>query len=253
MGKVKGILLDLNGVMYEDDGPMPGAIEGLKDLRKSGLPIRFITNTSTLCAESLSKKLAKMGFDITPEEIFGPTRATAHYLKSSGIQSVHLLLTEDARHDFADFTLSHSNPEAVVIGDIGDRWNYQVLNQAFEMLMFGAHLIALHTNRYWQSAGRLQMDAGGFVAALEYASDKKAMVIGKPSQTFFKAALEDMQIDPSGAIMVGDDIHSDVEGAIKSGIRGILMKTGKYRPELVADAKVNPDGVLENAGELKNS
>ena len=247
----EGLLLDLNGVLYEDDLAFPGALETVEWLRNTGLSLRFLTNTSTVCSKTLSQKLGQMGFRIPPEEIIGPTRATGNYLRRSGHRRVHLLLAEDARLDFEGFETSHANPDAVVVGDIGERWNYRVLNQAFEMLMYGAELIALHKNRYWQTEGRLRMDIGGFVKALEYASGKSAKVIGKPSPAFFQAALDSMGLDPDRVWMVGDDIHSDVEGARLAGLRGILVKTGKYRPELAASSGITPDAILDDATKLR--
>ena len=160
------------------------------------------------------------------------------------------MLSESVKSDFAEFEQSDTNPDVVVIGDIGDRWNYEVMNRVFKMLNNGAELIALHKGKYWQAEGDLQLDIGAFVSGLEYASGKSATVVGKPSSSFFKLALAELELPAEQIIMVGDDIDSDIGGAKNEGLRGILVKTGKYRQELVEDSDVKPDRVINSVADL---
>lgn len=254
---VRGFLLDLNGVMYVGDELIAGAADTVRHLKARGIPCRYTTNTTTKSAETLHASLVAMGLPVEREEIISPVTTAADYLRKLGRPKCHLLLAEDAKKDFAEFPLSHANPDVIVIGDIGDRWNYQIMNQAFQMLKYGAELVALHKGKYWQEGGDLRMDIGAFVAGLEYVSGKEARVIGKPSPSFFQIAVEGLSAELSGAdarelAMVGDDVESDVGGAQRAGLRGVLVKTGKYRPELVARSGVQPDATLDSIAELKD-
>jgi len=152
--------------------------------------------------------------------------------------------------EFEGIRRDDANPEVIVIGDIGDRWNYGLMSELFSSLVSGAKLVALHKGRYFEGEDGLILDIGGFVAGLEYASGVSATVIGKPSPTFFQSAVADMGLQPDRVAMVGDDIEADVGGAQRAGLAGILVKTGKYRAHLVSTSSVRPDAVIESIADV---
>jgi HAD superfamily hydrolase (TIGR01458 family) len=135
------------------------------------------------------------------------------------------------------------------LGDLGEGFTYARLDGAFRRLMSGAELVALQKNRYWEREDGLYLDAGPFVAALEYASGKTATVIGKPEAPFFEAALVDLALQAREVAMVGDDIETDVAGAQRAGLRGVQVKTGKYRAG-VSMRRAEPDLVLDSVAGL---
>jgi len=138
-----------------------------------------------------------------------------------------------------------------MVGDLGERWTYALLQEAFEYIMAGAELIALSRDRYWLNQDRLALDAGPFVAALEFATGKSAMVAGKPSLGFYAAALQSLEVELAGSVaMVGDDLWSDVEGAQRAGLQGWLVRTGKYRETALRESGILPDRILESVAEL---
>ncbi len=250
LSQARGFLFDLNGVFYIEDQVLPRAAEVIARIRERNLPCRFLTNTSTASRETLHNRLHAMGLPIEADEIFTPSRAAALFLKSRNLTRCHLILAEDAKRDLSEFSEDPTHPEAVVIGDIGDRWNYYVMNKAFEMLIFGAELIALHKGRYWQVESGLRIDIGAFITGLEYAAGKEATVIGKPAPSFFEMALASLNLPAREVVMIGDDLEADVGGAQRAGLHGVLVKTGKYRAELAARSDVRPAGALESIGEL---
>ncbi|MGD1861086.1 MAG: TIGR01458 family HAD-type hydrolase [Leptolyngbyaceae cyanobacterium] len=247
---VNGLLLDLNGVFYVGNRVLPGAQEAIAALQKSGLPYRFVTNNTTQSTQSMSQSLAAMGLAIAPSEIITAAYAAVIYLRQLGCPKIYPLIAEDAKQDFVEFTWSDTDADAVVIGDIGDEWNYCLMNRAFRLLMKGAQLVALHRGKYWQWEAGLQLDVGAFVAGLEYATDQTAIVAGKPNPFFYKMALDDLGIPAEQIVMVGDDLEADIKGAQAAGIRGILVETGKYRPHIAARLNVTPDGTLKNIGKI---
>ena len=247
---IKGLLLDMDGVLYVGNQLIDGARETIEWLRNKGIPFRFITNTTTRTPDSLIAKLDRIRLKVRAEEVFTAVTATLGYLKGRGEPSCHLLLRDEIKPLFKSFPTDADNPDYVVIGDIGATWNYENLNKVFNMLMRGSKLICMHRNKFWQGEDGLKMDIGAFVAALEYVSDKSALVIGKPSPAFFQQALQSLGLERDEVAILGDDIDSDIGGGQASDMRGILVMTGKYREEYVSRSSVRPDFIIESIKEL---
>jgi HAD superfamily hydrolase (TIGR01458 family) len=252
LNDVRGFLLDLDGVFHVGDKLLPGAAETLSYLRTNKIPYRFTTNTTTRSRQALAAKLQGIGLDVTAPEIISAPYAASLHLRSMGNPSCHLVLADDTKQDFTEFPATDDTPDAIVLGDIGNRWSYDLLNQLFRMMMNGAELIALHKGRYWQVEDGLQMDIGAFVAALEYVTGKTATIIGKPSASFFQLAVQELGLTAGQVAMIGDDIDSDIGGAQEAGLTGILVKTGKYRKEHADASPAQPDGVLDSITDLMN-
>ncbi len=249
LSALKGFLFDLDGVLYTGSNAIKGAIEAIEKIRASHI-CRFVTNTSTLSLRSLQQKINTLGFAIPANEIISAPQATLLYLQGQQNPVCRLLLAEDVKQDFLAFNQSLAAANYIVIGDIGSTWSYTLLNQVFNDLMQGAKLIAIHKNKFWQTEHGLQMDIGGFIEALEYASGVKAMIIGKPSADFFQIALDDMGLKASEVAMIGDDIDVDVGGSQQIGLTGILVKTGKYRQNYAEASQVKPDLVIDSIADL---
>jgi len=250
LSSVKGILFDLDGVLYVGSKAIEGATEAIAKIRASGIPCRFVTNTSTLSLASLQQKINALGFSIPANEIISAPQATLLYLKRQHDPVCRLLLADDIKKDFNGFRQSDTAADYIVVGDIGSAWSYPLLNEVFNCLMHGAKLIAIHKNRFWQTEQGLQMDIGGFIDGLEYASGAKAMIIGKPSADFFQIALDDMGLKADEAAIIGDDIDADVAGGQGAGLKGILVRTGKYRQSYTDASAVKPDLIIDSVVNL---
>ncbi|MFT4027631.1 MAG: TIGR01458 family HAD-type hydrolase [Novosphingobium sp.] len=228
MAEVKAVLLDLDGVIYVGGTPLPGAIEAVARLREAGLALRFLTNTTRTPYRALYAKLLGMGLEVAPEELVTPAVAARRMIEAEGL-TPHLLVHPALEEDFAD--LPPGGREAVVVGDAGDTFTYAALNRAFRALDAGAALLALANNRMFRDAdGGLSLDAGPFVQALAFASGVEPVILGKPAAEFFHAALASIDCPADEAMMIGDDVESDVGGAMAAGMRGVLVRTGKYQP-----------------------
>lgn len=220
------VLLDLGGVFYQGTRLIPGAQEALARLRDSGLALRFVTNTTRQSRAALLQELTRLGIAVAPDELLTPASAARALLLERGLRPL-LLIHPGLTPDFDG--IDQHEPNAVVVGDAGDHFSYAGLNQAFRLLHAGAPLLALGRNRYFQEADGLSLDAGPFVAALEYAAGVRAELLGKPAPALFEAALRPLHCHPAEAVMIGDDVEADVNGALAAGLRGILVRTGKYR------------------------
>jgi HAD superfamily hydrolase (TIGR01458 family) len=250
--RIEGIMLDLDGTLYVEDEPVAGAREAIERLGRSGLVLRYVTNTTRMPRRAVVERMRALGFVAEEEEVFTPAWAASRLI---GGRSCLALVDESLHEDLGGARLTEDSPEVVVVGDLGEGFTYSRLDAAFRCLMEGAELVALQKNRFWQNAGRLSLDAGPFVAALEYASGKEAVVVGKPEESFFAITLEDMGLWAHQVAMVGDDAEADIAGAKRSGLSGIQVRTGKWRPggdvgeaDLVLESVADLPGALEGEG-----
>jgi HAD superfamily hydrolase (TIGR01458 family) len=229
--KIKAVFLDLYGTVFIDKQWLPGAKNTIAWLLKSDLQIRFVTNTTLKNRRMLSGIFKDTGLNVPPESFFIPARAARNWFMANPPKRGILPLVHSSQlEDIADIPLVNDGPvDYVLVGDMGNEWNIDIMNKGLRALMAGATLTAFQQNPYWLAADGNRLDNGAFVAALEYGSGKKCeQSFGKPNELFFKMALEDAAVAPEEAIMVGDDYLSDIVGAQKCGIRGVLLRSGKY-------------------------
>ncbi|VDM63024.1 unnamed protein product [Angiostrongylus costaricensis] len=219
-------LIDLNGTLHIEDMAIPKASDALERLRKLR-PVKFVTNTTKESINVLYNRVTKCGFRISKDEIFTSLVAARQFVEKQNFRPM-LLLDGKAIEDFKD--VDTSDPNAVVIGLAPSEFHFEKLNDAFKLVL-NAHLVAVHKGRYYRRADGLALGPGPFVAAIEYATGAKATVVGKPESNFFLMSIATLgdDIDLNNTVMIGDDVIDDVMGAINSGMKGILVRTGKYR------------------------
>jgi HAD superfamily hydrolase (TIGR01458 family) len=250
-----GILFDLDGVFYVGDQPIPGAANALQWVRQQDIPHCFLTNTSSKSRDALVEKLAGLGVQTDPEQILTPAVAAHRWIEQTLDGPVALFLPPDTEEEFHALPLvsrdSQQPVAAVVIGDLGEAWNFTTLNQAFRLLMRqpAPRLIALGMTRYWRAPDGLRLDVAPFITALQHASGVNPLVLGKPSKAFYLSALELIHCQAVEAVMIGDDIRGDIAAAQAAGLHALLVHTGKFQPsDLEGDIK--PDGQLTSVAEL---
>ncbi len=247
---IDAVLLDLDGTLYLGDAPVAGAVDAVRELQARGIARRYLTNTTRFPRSALVARLRAMGFPLQESELFTPTVAAIRWLQERDVNRIALYVPRAAHEDFAGFRVTDVAPQAVVMGDLSRGWDFATLNGAFRHVMAGAHLLALQKNRYWMTDDGLSLDAGPYVAALEYATRRSATVVGKPSAAYFALAAASLGVPAARIAAVGDDVESDVGGAHSAGLRGILVRTGKFRDEQLARSTVEPDAILASVAEL---
>ena len=250
-----GLLIDLDGVLYQGERAIPGATETVAWIRSQGIPHLFLTNTTSRPRAALVDKLTDLGIDTTEDAIHTPPVAAVRWLATSAPGPAALFVPPATATEFGALPLLPEDAEegaaSVVIGDLGEGWTFGRLNRAFRLLMAEPHpvLVALGMTRYFRSPEGLRLDVAPFVKALEHAAGTTAVILGKPAAPFFEAALDALGCRSADAVMVGDDIVGDVGGAQHAGIRGVLVRTGKFRPTDL-EGEVHPDAVLPSIAEL---
>lgn len=252
---MRGVLLDLDGVLYVDDEPVPGAAGVVDWLSREGVPYRYLTNTTSRPRRAIADKLTAMGITASTDRILTPAVAAVAWLRRHDIDRPALFVPDATAAEFAGSDPLPDDADrgagAVVVGDLGSGWDFATLNRAFRLLMSDAAppLIALGMTRYWRAEDGLRMDAGPYVRALEYAAGRAAVVLGKPDAAFYGSAVQNLGLGPGQVVMVGDDVHTDVEGAQRAGLTGVLVRTGKFSPsDLTGD--VSPDAVIDSIADL---
>jgi HAD superfamily hydrolase (TIGR01458 family) len=247
------ILLDVDGVLHVSGEPIPGSAAAVARLRHDGHRLRFVTNATTLSRAQLAQILRDYGLEIDDDEVQTTADAAVRALRGKRV----LALTMHALvGDLDGLELVGEGADAVLIGGADESpetnlvFSYMNLARAFAELEMGAELYCLHRNRWWQTKRGPLLDAGAFVAGLEYAAEVQAVVLGKPSAAYFAAACEALDADPHLAWMVGDDLESDIAGAQGIGMRTVLVRTGKFRPDAVERSRVRPDGIVSSLGQL---
>jgi phospholysine phosphohistidine inorganic pyrophosphate phosphatase len=249
------VLIDLDGVLYQGERAVAGAPEAVAWLAGQGIPHRFVTNTTSRPRAALVEKLAGLGVATGAEALWTPPVAADHWLAEHAPGPAALFVPEATAGEFTAVpqldARAESGAASVVLGDLGEGWSFPVLNRAFRLLMDDPRppLVALGMTRYWRAADGLRLDVAPFVKALEHATGAEAVVLGKPAAAFFETALGLLGCRAGETLMIGDDVVGDVGGAQRAGLRGALVRTGKFRPADL-EGEVRPDAVLDSIADL---
>jgi HAD superfamily hydrolase (TIGR01458 family) len=247
------ILIDLDGVLHVSGEPIPGAADAVAELRKRGHRLRFVTNNTTRSRATLAAELRGCGIELDDAELQTTAAAAARALASKRVLALVMAALVE---DLEGIELVGDGADAVLLGgadetdETGRVFSYMNLARAFAELELGAELYCLHKNRWWQTSRGPLLDSGAFVAGLEYAADIEATVLGKPSPAYFEAAVAALDAEPQLTWMVGDDLDSDITGAQRFGLKTVLVRTGKFRPDALDRSTTVPDAVLSSIAYL---
>lgn len=252
--RIEALLLDVDGTVCQRGALVAGVPEALRTLDARGIPRRFVTNMTSRSRAGIVHWLADMGLDVGVDEVFTSALAARDWLVERELRRCMLLVRPGLVEDFEGVEPVDERPEAVVLGDLGEGFAFDLLDRAFRAVLDGAELVALARNRYFlDGSGRLTLDVGPFVVALEYATGREATLVGKPSPALFLGALASIGSTPERSAMVGDDLEGDVGGAQSAGLRGILVRTGKFREALLTASSIRPDAVVDSLADLADA
>lgn len=274
MHGVRGLLLDLDGVLALKGAPVPGAPEAVAALERAGIPYRIVTNSSLVSRDTLAAWGRALGFAAPAERFQSALTASAELVRREFAgRPVFVITSDDARREFAglnvlDAAAVDAAPDrvaAVVLGDSPDQLTRDNLNRAFRAVLAGAALIGMHRNPWWLTPDGPTLDAGAFLVALEWATKRRARIVGKPEPAFFRIAIRRMAAEAASRgearlrrrdlAMVGDDAFSDIGGARRAGLRTVFVRTGKHGDAELARAAsgargYRPDAVAPSIAEV---
>ena len=253
VASLRVFFFDLDGVLSV--GKMHphylGGREVVRRLKRSGRKTFVLTNNSTGTRKEVHRNLARLGFTFGLNEVLTSSYLTAQYLSIRfGEARFHLIGENGLRQELeAAGHRTSDKPQVVVVG-LDRRLTYDKLNDALRFLRSGAVLVGVYGGAVYMSDKGPALSAGPIVKALEFASGRKAAMIGKPSPRMFQLALQLADEKPDRAAMVGDQIETDILGARRAGVRTILVLTGVETRESIAQSEVKPDAVIDNVDAL---
>ncbi len=265
---VRGLLLDLDGVLVLRGAPIAGAGEALRRLDAARIPFAIVTNTSLVSRWTLARQMTAAGVPLDPARILTAASGTAAYVRRQFAgRAVYVLATGDALSEFDGLDLlshdqaagSGASAAAVVVGDANEDFSARNMRSAFRLLRGGARFVAMHKNRWWLTPDGETLDAGGYVVALEYAAERRALVMGKPSRAFYREGIRMLSeqagetLRPEQIAMVGDDVGTDIAGGRNAGLRTAFVRSGKHGDaELarLAGRGIEPDFIAPSVAEV---
>ena len=247
------ILFDLDGVLYESDKAIDGAADTIRWFNENHIAHLFLTNTTSKSRAELVTKLASFNIKTNADNFLTPPIAATQWLRNQNIKSIALFVPEATKEEFSEFKICNDNEDSVdalVIGDLGTQWSFEIMNQIFRLLIDNplSSLIALGMTRYWRTNSGLQLDVGPMIKAFEYATGKTAIVTGKPATEFFQSAIS-LLGKQDEIIMIGDDIRSDIEASQQAGLKAIQVRTGKFTDRDLTIG-IKPDAILDSIAQL---
>jgi HAD superfamily hydrolase (TIGR01458 family) len=251
MDAIRGVLIDVDGVLHVDGSAIPGAAMALAGLERAGIDYRLLTNGTMRTRAGLSDHLDGMGINVPPERILTAVIATAEYLRREHPdEPCHLVVSGELAQEFEGIPLTDDEDavRVVVFGGASDTFSFTALNRAYRMLRNGAKLVAMHKSAHWLTSAGITLDSGPFIHGLEWAAGVEAVIVGKPSRHFFEAGFAALGLEPGEVAMVGDDARQDVRAAMDLGATGVLVRTGLGAIEIASD--VEPNLVLESIADL---
>lgn len=252
-------LIDIEGTIVKDKSyaPVVGAVEWLKKVKASGKKFSLVSNNTTHPPDELLSLLQSKGFDLDEDNLDTCMKVTGEWLKKKNIQSCFVLGNEALKRYLNKEgleTREDSSVQALVVG-LDEELNFQKLKIATRALVENnAHLVALHSNKvYKDSKGEIAASVGPIVKALEYASGKRGIIMGKPSSDFYRNVLRRLEAKPENCLMISDDPLSDLVGAKKLRIKTAFVLSGKYDWSILKslDKKRRPDYVYKSVAEIK--
>lgn len=251
---IKNFLIDIDGVLLHDESIIAGAREAIAYLEQNQFKFVLVTNTTRMAKRLLLHRLNQVGLKVKDNQVITPVSATIDYIRSHNENAKCFLVTPDELKDeFAAGGLWQTMGEApvdyVVLG-YDMRIDFNMLNMAFRFLKNGAELVAMHESKSFPARPQPYIGLGAFVRALEYSTNKKATIIGKPNKNFFNSAMKAISAAPESTAMIGDSYQGDIVGARNAGLTTIMVRTGNFDDKELGDASIQPDVIIDSIKDL---
>jgi len=249
-GTYQGVIFDINGVLEYQGSVYPQAVELLDFLRNRGIEVRILTNSTLKSRKSCCEKLNAKGLTFHEHEVITASFATARYLETLNPASCWVMLKREGLEEFNGFVQDTEHPEYIVLGDYREDFRFEIMNKAAKLLVGGAKLIVMITERLDASLGGVELTVGAYGRMLEDATGVTATYVGKPNRYVFDMIMNTMSVERNRVLMVGDKVSTDIVGARNAGLTSVLVKTGEFR-ESDLENEIQPDFIFDHVGQLR--
>jgi 4-nitrophenyl phosphatase len=252
----RALIIDMDGVLWEGDRPMPGLVEFFQTLRTRRIPFVLATNNASRTPEQYLDKLSGMGVEVHREEVIGSGLAAAMYLQhrapagskvfAIGEDGVRQALLD---HGFRLAELYETDADYVVCGmDRGLNWDK--LATATLNIRRGATFIGTNPDVTLPTEYGTTHGNGAVLAALQAATGVAPIIIGKPEPIMYQMAMERLGVAPEETLAIGDRLDTDIQGAVRAGIRSIMVLSGISSREQLAEVDYGPTWVMDDIREI---
>jgi len=248
----RGILCDMDGVIYHGNQILPGTRDFIAWLRKTDIPFLFLTNSSERSPRELREKLHRMGVDIEEDHFYTSAMATAAFLASQKPGGSAYVIGQpgliNALYD-AGYSTNDVNPDYVVVGETPS-YTYETIKRAVRFVLNGAKLIGTNPDLTGPVEGGIVPACGSLVAPIELSTGVKAYFVGKPNPLMMRTGLSRLGCPRESALIVGDRMDTDIISGIEAGIETVLVLSGVAQRADLARYGFSPDYVLDHVGLL---
>jgi NagD protein len=265
-GSVEGFIFDLDGTVYLGDSALPGAVDGIAELRRQGKRVLFVSNKPLEPRDSYARKLTRLGIPAVPDDVVTSGFVLGYHLARTAPQlNLYVIgepnLLEELRghglsivNEFMDqdpLEVMHPHGVDAVVVAFDRTLTYRKLNTAYQALLGGAKFFATNADKACPMPGGAIPDAGGTIAALEHMTGRKLdLLAGKPSTLIVEVALQRLGLPAAQVMMIGDRLETDIFMGQRAGMQTAVTLTGVSKREDVARMSQPPDFVINNLGEL---
>jgi 4-nitrophenyl phosphatase len=250
MKQYKAYLLDLDGTLYRGSEPIPSAVRFVNRLQTLKIPYRLVTNNSTKTPQQVAEHLQTLGFSIQPEEVVTSAEVTAKYLQEKGFTSAYVIGEEGIFHALkkAGIRIDEEHPEAVIVG-LDRSFDYEKMKIACLAIRKGAQLIGTNPDKAIPTEAGLLPGGGSLCMAISYSTGVVPLFIGKPQPYMLLAAVQELGVKPSEILMVGDNLETDIQAGVNSGVDTLLVLSGVTTKEMAMASKVPFTYMVESLDE----
>lgn len=252
--KKKGFLIDMDGVIYRSSRTIPGAVEFIRELRRREIPFLFVTNNSQRTRRDIAKKLVRMDFEVSENDIFTCAMATARFLASQKPEGTAFVIGEggllQALH-LNGYAIVDHNPDYVVVGE-GRTLTMENIDAAVNMIMGGARLVATNLDPNCPTDRGTRPGCGAIVSLLETATGCQAFSVGKPSPVIMREARKELKLRTGEVTIIGDTMSTDILGGVQMGYCSVLVLSGGTSREDLRHYAYQPDLVVDSIADLCN-
>jgi NagD protein len=229
----KGLLIDMDGVIYGGDTLIPGADQFIDRLLKQDIPFMFMTNNSQRTRLEVVRKLKKLDIHVSESHVYTSAMATGKFLSSQIPDGTAFVLGEGGLVSSLNengITLVDTEPDFVVLGE-GRNFTLESVQRAVDMILAGAKLITTNRDPSPKKKGWANLGIAATTAMIEEASGAKAFVIGKPSPVMMRSARKALGLETADTTVIGDTMDTDIQGGVQMGYHTILVLSGVTKRE----------------------